>query len=627
MTLDLFPDTAGGAPEMTSDAPPPTGDRRDVLTRMRAAGVLTALDEQFARRLTALYSAEEEAEEEEGAGDEGMRWAAAVVCHQQANGHVCADLRRLAVDGLVCEHGDEVRVESALQTHADADAWIRSIAASPLVTREGEETEPRPFVLDAKGRLYLAREFDAEVGLARHLAMRGAARDFDLDAKWTEDVVARLAGDGDPAAADALRVGLTRPLAIVTGGPGTGKTTLVVRLIAALVERALERDEPVPRIRLLAPTGKAAAAMAAAFARGRERVDTRDAVRAALPEQAGTIQRALFAGSRLDRFGRAPDVRLDADVVVVDEASMVDLALMKRLFDACVDVPRVLLLGDSDQLASVESGAVLHELSMPGEGSGGLASSCVRLTKSHRFDAEGGIGRLAAAIRDGDADAVEALLEDPSLPEVTRFDAARPDEVVARVVARSEAMHRAVAEAGEPAEKLALLGRHRVLCAHRRGPLGATTLGARLDEAAASVHATTTRAGWWRGRMLLVTRNAPDQDLWNGDIGLVDETTSGLRALFPDGHGSFRSLSVGRLPSHESAIAMSVHKSQGSEFDEVDLVLGDRASPIMTRELFYTGVTRARTAIRIFASVDALRAMMTRRIVRDSGLAERMRSD
>ncbi len=609
MTLPLFPET--------SDGPPPAEEGRDVLARMRAAGVLTALDEQFARRLSALYEAE----------DEGVRWAAAVVCHQQANGHVCADLRQLARDGLVSELGDEIRVESALQTHDDVDAWIDTIAASRLVTREGQETEPRPFVLDAKDRLYLAREFEAEVGLARHLAARGAAPDFELDPDWTEDVVARLAGNGDPAAASALRVGLARPLAVVTGGPGTGKTTLVVRLIAALVERALERDEPAPRVRLLAPTGKAAAAMAGAFARGRERVDAPAAVLEALPEQAGTIQRALLGQSRLDRFGRAPDVRLDADVVVVDEASMVDLDLMKRLFDACVDVPRVLLLGDADQLASVESGAVLHELSTPGdaiESDGGLARSLVRLTTSHRFDAEGGIGRLAAAIRDGDVETVLALLDDPSLPEVSRFDAARPEEVVARVVAQAEETHRAVAEATDPAEKLERLGRHRVLCAHRRGPLGAATLGTRLDEAAAAIHATTTRAGWWRGRMLLVTRNAPDQDLWNGDIGLIADTAKGLRALFPDGHGGVRSLSAGRLPSHESAVAMSVHKSQGSEFDEVDLVLGDRSSPIMTRELFYTGVTRARRAIRVFASSEAIRAMMARRIVRDSGLAERL---
>lgn len=620
MTLDLFSElnetesregTGGGG------LPPGGDDGREVLVRMREQGVISALDAQFARRLTSLYDE----------ADEGMRWAAAVVCHQQAKGHVCADLRRLALDGLVTEQGDEVRQVSVLQTHEDVEVWIESIAASPLVTRVGDEGEPRPFVLDERGRLYLAREYEAESRLAEHVAARSAAPDFELDPTWTEDVIARLAGEGDPAAAEALRIGLTRPLSIVTGGPGTGKTTLVVRLMAALVERALERGEEAPRIRLLAPTGKAAAAMAGAFARGRERVEAPDAVKEALPEQAGTIQRALIGQSRLDRFGRSPDVRLEADVVVVDEASMVDLSMMKRLFDACVDVPRVLLLGDADQLASVESGAVLHEMSTPGGRDGGLARSLVRLTKSHRFDAEGGIGRLAAAIRAGDAEAVLALLDDPALPEITRFDATRPADVVAQVVSHSEAMHRAVAEVADPVEKLVRLGRHRVLCAHLRGPLGAATLGARLDEAAAAVHATTTRAGWWRGRMLLVTRNAPDQDLWNGDIGLIEQTEGGLRALFPDGHGGVRSLSAGRLPTHESAVAMSVHKSQGSEFDEVDLVLGDRSSPIMTRELFYTGVTRARTAIRVFASVEAIRMMMSRRIVRESGLPDRLWSD
>ena len=215
----------------------------------------------------------------------------------------------------------------------------------------------------------------------------------------------------------------------------------------------------------------------------------------------------------------------------------------------------------------------------------GLTRSIVTLTKSHRFSASGAIGRLARAIRAGDGAQVLTLLADPELPEIERCEVVSSDSVLARLVAESRGMQVEIEGAVDLMTKLDRMGLYRVLCAHRRGPLGVEALSARLDEASAAIRHTTPRAGWWRGRLLLVTRNAPDQDLWNGDVGLVEETDAGLRALFPDGAGGVRALSAGRLPTHESAIAMSVHKSQGSEFDVVDLVLGDSASPLMTREL------------------------------------------
>ena len=595
-------------------------DGPDLLARGRAAGLLSAQDQQFARRLADLY----------GEADESTRWALAVACHQDANGHVCADLGRLARDGIVSESGEDVRTYPVLVTHDSVEAWCDAIASSGLVAREGEldAVEPRPLILDAEHRLYLARAYHAQSALASYLRAREEAPDFPSASDRADEIIARLAVSDDPAAAESIRVAMRRPLTVVTGGPGTGKTTLVVRLIAGLIEEALQSGSAPPRVRLLAPTGKAAAAMAGAFARGRGLLEVSEEVRAALPAHAETLQRALFGQTRLDAFGRRAELDLEADVVVVDETSMVDLDLMTRLFAACSNVQRVLLLGDPDQLASVDSGAVLREMACPAEGASAgespLGRSLVRLTRSHRFAAGGGIGRLAAAIRDGDVEAALALLEDPTLPEVSRCDVRHPSEVVSRVVAESDAMHRSIVEAKDPLAKLDRLGRYRVLCAHRKGPLGVETLGERLDEAAALVHDTTARAGWWRGRLLLVTRNAPDQDLWNGDVGLIENTSSGLRALFPDGTGGVRALSAGRLPNHESAIALSVHKSQGSEFDVVDLVLGARPSPILTRELFYTGVTRARTTLRVHASEASIREIIGRQIHRDSGLADRL---
>ena len=619
----------------------------DLLTRARGAGLLSALDLQFASRLATLYRVGTGGAGTEGADADGIRWALAIACRQEAEGHVCADLERLAREGIASEHAGETRVHSVLVTHDSLAAWLDALRASRLVDSPGRSgDDARPLFLDERSRLFLARAHRHEIELAARLRARAARPPLPVDWPSAEEAIRRLT-PGDDSAADparqALRVGLARPLSVVTGGPGTGKTTMVARLVTLLAQRAEADAAPAPRVRLLAPTGKAAAAMTQAFARSAGAADLSETIRAALPSAAETIHRALHRQTRLDAFGRPGRIALAADVVVVDEASMVDLELMSRLFEACEDVPRVVLLGDPGQLASVDAGAVLAEIcdpealagypadasleARPASSAAGLASSIVTLRTSHRFAGGGGIGRLAEAIRAGDAEAVLGLLHDPELPEISRCDVSSPAVVLARLVEESCAMQREIDAAKDAASKLESMGRYRVLCAYRRGPLGALAIGARLDEAAAGVRETTARAGWWRGRLLLVTRNAPEQDLWNGDVGLIEETGGGLRALFPDGLGGVRALSAGRLPAHESAIAMSVHKSQGSEFDAVDLVLADVASPLMTRELLYTGVTRARSTLRVHASEAALRAMVARRVSRDSALAERIWAD
>ena len=613
-----------------------------LLDSARSVGVLSALDQQFATRLSRLY----------GETKTSVGWALALASRQESAGHVCADLLRLSKVGLLAEAGTEVVSFSALAANDSVEDWLGEIRGSTLVEVLSEgvprTSEPRPLILDAKGRLYLRRSFQSQERLASLVRDRTHCPDLEVDWDRADAGMARLLGtaaeEGDESPRWAIEAALARPLAIVTGGPGTGKTTMVARLVALLIEQAIDAGVGAPRVRLLAPTGKAAAAMSASFSYQRETLDLSEEVRQAMDVTAETIHRALYPQNRRDVFGRSPEWSLAEDLVIVDEASMVDLELMARLFEACRSVARIVLLGDPSQLASVDSGAVLSELcersdgksdvrpdfrsrAGSGQAAAGLGDSVVRLRTSHRFAESGGIDRLAEAIRLGDADAVIKILDDPAYPEVERYSIDSIAGVRARLVAMSRPVHQEIEGASAANEKLERMLLYRVLCAHRRGPLGVEALCSILDEAAALGRHTTPRSGWWLGRMLLVTRNAPEQNLWNGDVGLIEETAFGLRAIFPDGAGGVRSLTAGRLPTHESAIAMSVHKSQGSEFDVVDLVLGDVLSRVMTRELIYTGVTRARSKLRIHASESVLRDAVERRVSRDSGLGERLWAD
>lgn len=621
------------APSKRRAAPPRRdGAAADPIERGRRAGVLSPLDQHFANRLAALF----------GETDAAVRWATALACRQESLGHVCADLHRLAVEGLVSDDGVDGVEMPALITHASIEDWLAALAASPLVESDSNdggsptdaplaaEGEVRPLVLDSRGRLYLRRLRRAELALASAVLRRAVRPDFALAGFDVEGAIDRVLEDrpdpGDDAPRRALSIGLARPLAILTGGPGTGKTTLVARLVRLLALQGIASSGRAPRVLLLAPTGKAAAAMASSFAR--ERAAGEEALGSAWPTGAETIHRAL---ARRTRGGvmAADAFALEADVVVVDEVSMVDLELMAQLFAACESVPRLVLLGDPRQLASVEAGAVLADLCGGVEEGAPVAvleRSIVRLTKSHRYRETGGIGLLAEAVRAGDADLALAILADARHGDVERREIdsfGGLGELLALEVRRQQA---ALAAEASFEAKLALLSNYKILCAHRRGPFGVEALARMLDEAAARERRTSSRRPSWPGRLVLVTQNASEQSLWNGDVGLVEQLDDGLRVLFPGPDGGVRTLSLARLPAHESAIAMSVHKSQGSEFKQVDLVLGARVSRLMTRELLYTGITRAREGLRIHASEAVLRAAIARRARRDSGLVDRLKA-
>jgi exodeoxyribonuclease V alpha subunit len=400
----------------------------------------------------------------------------------------------------------------------------------------------------------------------------------------------------------AAQTAAVRWTTVLTGGPGTGKTTAVAGLLALLAEQ-----EEAPRVALTAPTGKASARLEEAVRHATAALPEADRARLGTLS-ASTLHRLL--GSRPDtrtRFRHHRGNRLPHDIVVVDETSMVSLTMMARLIEAVRPDARLVLVGDPDQLASVEAGAVLADL-VAGLGSDSVA----QLRTSHRFGEQ--IGALAGFVRDGDADQAWALLSAGG-PEIEFVDAQHSVEVVRALGLASAQAVRAAAEAGDGAGALAALERHRLLCAHREGPQGAAHWNRQIER-----ELGVTRE-WYAGRPLLVTANDYGLGLFNGDTGVVISEGDGLRAVIS---GSGREFATTRLAEVETVFAMTVHKSQGSQAEEVTVVLPTEDSRLLSRELFYTAITRAQVKVRIVGTEATVRSAIARRALRASGLRQRL---
>jgi exodeoxyribonuclease V alpha subunit len=555
----------------------------------------------------------------------------ALVVQALAAGDVCLPLARLAGQRPWPEHR---------YTLPGLAQWRAGLASAALVGAPGEY---KPLILEGD-RLYLARYHAYEQGLAKGLLARAGQRPVVDEARLRESLDRLFAFNADQspdwqrlAAAQAVN----RRLAVISGGPGTGKTTTVVRLLAALLEQPGGQSLAIG---LAAPTGKAAARMAEAIRNAKAKLPVSDEVKAALPEEALTLHRLL--GAR----GDSPQVRHDAarplalDVLIVDEASMVDLALMAKLVDAMPANARLILLGDKDQLSAVEAGAVFAEL-CEGRGFDAAAVSAldrvtgqcvpldaptsrigdavVLLTHSHRFAGDSGIGELARCINAGDVKGARQLLQE-----------GRPDLAWQSSPVQMELLDRLehgylpyfdAAKAGEAQAAFAAFSAFRALAAQREGPWGVTGLNEALETRFKRRAGLAERERWYPGRAIMIRQNDYALGLFNGDVGLCLRTEFGLRVFF-EGEADFRHFAPARLPSHDSAFAMTVHKSQGSEFDEVLLALPQQPSPLLTRALFYTGVTRAKSRVEIWALPERLADAVTTRAERAAGLAERLRS-
>lgn len=455
----------------------------------------------------------------------------------------------------------------------------------------------------------------------------------------------------------AAAIALTRKLAVISGGPGTGKTTTVTKLLVALITHAHQQGVS-PKIKLVAPTGKAAARLTESIGRAVEQLPIAPELKQHIPTESSTVHRLLDPIPNSNQFRHGQHNPLHLDVLVVDEASMVDLSMMYRLIDALPPRARLILLGDKDQLASVEAGSVLGDMCMFHQygysqaqaqtvqtlthysveanlaSVPSMADSLCVLQKSYRFDARSGIGQLARAINSGDLMQMDKVWHN-SFADIERhaLSSANLNQMVSRLTDEYKRYLQCIplaecdADAVTTMAKAALdtFGQCRLLCAVREGEFGVAGLNLTIERALAKRRLVLGHdEQWYHGRPVMVTRNDHNLGLYNGDTGICIFDGERLKVFFELPDGSVKAILPSRVPEHDTAYAMTIHKSQGSEFNLVMMVLPKEHNPVLSRELIYTGVTRAKQAFALYSNVGVLKKAVKTKTERASGLAVKL---
>ena len=619
---------------------------RNIVKAQLAEGTVNAADIAFADLLMTLANVP---------SDE-LWTASALASASVQNGDVCIVLNDLAnsidrnFNGYI-EGTDTAAPDTALQ--------LRSALQESGMVQTPQLPVTHPLVLDEAGRLYLARYWQEERDLAEALQSRLQPRSQSFsqqpETKGTQHRPSAKLLDAlfppapQPTEADWQRVAAVvaaqQQLCVITGGPGTGKTRTVARLLAVLMEQSPRSQ----RIALLAPTGKAAARLLESLRAEVQQLATQGII-LELPDSASTMHRALGYQPGRRGFKHRPDNPLPFDLVLVDEASMVDLSLMYALVSALAPKTRLIMLGDRDQLASVEAGNVLGDIvghasperysanlrqvlldTCPGFDSvgtntenGGMADAVVQLKHSYRFDAQSGIGHFARAVNAGDADAACEIGNNNRYPDLVFINPAQT-ALQSHLTEQALPAALAVREQHTVQDALKALQEYRVLCALHLGPRGVEQINQFIESRLVRSGNMQPNQLWYQGRPILITRNDPGTSLYNGDTGLIWPDDNGhIMAWFSDGEGSVRAVAPGRLPAHQTCYAMTVHKTQGSEFGDVLLILPEVPHQLLSRDLLYTGITRARRSVVIYGGEDAIRVGCETKRVRRSGLLGRL---
>lgn len=540
-----------------------------LLADFNRAGALTWADVHPAQQLGHLF----------GEKDPRVQLALALTVRALRSGSICLDLDRIRELGL---GEDQVSIPDAWWP--DAAGWAEALRASPAVTVGDGPGGDRPLRL-VDGALYLERHFADQESVRRALLAR----------------LATAPSSGEPVGQDAaVDLALSSPVTVIAGGPGVGKTYTIRRIIDRL-----RAEHPDALVALAAPTGKAAARMTESLGDGSLTALT---LHALLRKRPGSMT----------RFQHHADNPLPHDVVIIDEMSMVSMVLMSRLLDAIKPSARLVLVGDPDQLSSVDAGSVLADIARAPAASGIVA----RLVQNYRFT--GAIQQLATAIRAGEADDALAVLTGPDAD--VRLAPVAPGAALLRdrVVAAGGRVFEAAAS-GRVAGALAGLEEHRLLCGHRRGPFGVAHWTRQVQAwLVEGVPGYSVDGEFHAGRPVMVTANRPEFGLYNGDNGVVLVEDDRPQAWFSVG-GRLKSFSPFLLDGLTSVHAMTVHKAQGSQFDHVSVVLPPPGSPLLTRELLYTAVSRARTSVLLLGDPEAVAEAVQNPARRMSRLAERLR--
>ena len=525
-----------------------------------------------------------------------LKQSVRMLSHQVRAGDTCLYLPAFAGQTLE-EHGPLPELED----------WVTRLAAC-----ESVGGDHKPLVLDrgetGSERLYFQRYWQYEQTLAARLTGLAKARPEMPPEPWLDERLGKL-----PLAkrqAQAVRRAFSHGLCVISGGPGTGKTTTISALVMLL-----KAWRPEMRISMAAPTGKAAARMQESVRGAAEFLGLPDKDCASLSQEAMTLHRLLGFQYGKVGFRHHATNPLSADVIIVDEASMIDLALMSKLLEAVRPDARLVLLGDKDQLASVEAGAVMATL-CDQNASNALSNNVVALEKVHRYGRDSGISLLAQAVNSGDTEKVLDVLRSDRYDDAQLLDV---DNERWRERLHDRVLRRMNVGA------LGALHDFQLLCALREGPRGVVGMNRQIENALVGEGRIPGYADWYAGRPVMITRNSPVLRLYNGDIGLAVRSGGSLRVRFEGADGPLE-YSTARLTAHETAWALTVHKSQGSEFNEVMLMLPDDAGPLMTRELIYTAITRAKDSICIVGSADVLVKATSTMTSRRSGLSYRLKT-